>query len=112
MDIEFYRKYALQKKGATECTPFGDSVLVYKVNNKIFMMMDFEEPPELSLKCDPELAAELRERYSAVKPAFHMNKIHWNNVILDGEVHSRDVLKMIDHSYELIAKPLKQKKTK
>ncbi len=112
MDIEFFRQYALQKKGAVECTPFGDSVLVYKADNKIFMMMNFKTPPEISLKCDPELAAELRERYSAVKPAYHMNKTHWNMVTLDGEVHSREVLKMIDHSYELIVKPLKRKKTK
>ncbi len=112
MDIEFFRQYALSKEDALECTPFGDDVLVYKVNNKIFMMMNFENPPEISLKCEPELAIELRERYSSVRPAYHMNKMHWNTITLDGEVHSGEILKMIDHSYELIKKPLKRKKTK
>ena len=112
MDIEFFREYALKKKGVTESQPFGDEVIVYKVINKIFMMMNFEIPFQLCLKCNPELAIEFREKYSAVKPAFHMNKTHWNNVDADGTVPVKEMLEMIDHSYELVvSKFTKKEKT-
>jgi len=109
MDIEFFREYALKKKGATECQPFGDNVIVYKVVNKIFMMMDFETPFKISLKCDPELAIELRERHYAIRPAFHMNNKHWNMIDVDGSVNLNDILIMIDHSYELVVNKLTKK---
>ena len=112
MDIEYFREYALKKENSLECTPFGDDILVYKTGGKIFMMMNFNVPPEISLKCNPEYAVELREKYNSVMPAYHMNKKHWNMIILDGEVSSRETLKMIDHSYELIKKHLKKEKQK
>ena len=102
MDIEFFREYALKKKCVSEGQPFGDDVIVYKVLNKVFMLMNFETPFQISLKCDPELAIELRERYPAVKPAYHMNKTHWNTIDIDGFVPLKEILEMIDHSYELI----------
>jgi predicted DNA-binding protein (MmcQ/YjbR family) len=73
------------------------------------MMMNFETPFQLSLKCDPELAIELRERYSAVKAAYHMNKTHWNTVDADGSIPLKEMLKMIDHSYELIVSKFSKK---
>ena len=109
MDIEYFRKYALKKKGVTESQPFGDDVIVYKVINKIFMMMNFETPFQLSLKCDPELAIDLRERYPAVKAAYHMNKTHWNTVDADGSIPLKEMIEMIDHSYELIVNKFTKK---
>jgi len=106
MDIETLREYALSKNAVTEETPFGDDVLVYKVSGKIFMMMNFETPFEVSLKCNPELAVEYREHYESVNPGFHMNKTHWNTVTSNGDVNLTLMKKMIDHSYELIVETL------
>ena len=104
MDIEFFRGYTLKKKGVTEGFPFGESVLVFKVLGKIFMMINFETPFQINLKCDPELAIELRERFNSVIPGYHMNKKHWNTVIADGNVPIKEILKMIDHSYDIVIK--------
>jgi predicted DNA-binding protein (MmcQ/YjbR family) len=109
MDIEFYREYALKKKGTTDGFPFGESVLVFKVMDKMFMLMNFETPFQISLKCEPELAVELRERYQSVEPAYHMNKTHWNMVTVDGSVPVKEILGMIDHSYDLVSKSLTKK---
>lgn len=109
MDIEFFREYALKKKATTESQPFGEDVIVYKVAGKIFMMMNFETPFQISLKCDPELAIELRERYYAVRPAYHMNNKHWNMIDMDGSVPVKEILKMIDHSYELVVSKFTKK---
>ena len=109
MDIEFFREYVLKKKCVNEGQPFGDDVIVYKVLNKIFMMMNFETPFQISLKCDPELAIELRERYNSIKPAYHMNNKHWNMVDVDGSVPLKEILEMIDHSYELVVNKFSEK---
>jgi len=108
MDFEFFREYALNKKHVIEGFPFGEEVLVFKVMNKIFMLMNFETPFQISLKCDPELAVELRERYVSVAPAFHMNKTHWNTVTVDGSIPAQEIQKMIEHSYELIVSGFKK----
>lgn len=109
MDLEFFREYALKKKAANESQPFGDDVIVYKVLNKIFMMMNFETPFQISLKCDPELAIDLRERYTSIRPAFHMNNKHWNMIDVDGSVPPKEILEMIDHSYELVVNKFTKK---
>lgn len=109
MDLEFFREYALKKTAAAESQPFGDDVLVYKTAGKIFMMMNFETPFQISVKCNPELAIELRERYPAVKPAYHMNNKHWNMIDADGSVPLNEMLKMIDHSYELVVRKFTKK---
>ncbi len=109
MDIEFFRKYVLKKKHVSEGQPFGDDVIVYKVLNKVFMLMNFETPFQISLKCDPELAIELRERYNAIKPAYHMNKTHWNTIDVDSSVPLKVILEMIDHSYYLVIKKFTKK---
>ena len=109
MDIEYFREYVLKKKAVNEGQPFGDDVIVYKVLNKMFMMMNFEIPLNISLKCDPELGIDLRERYEAVTPAFHMNKTHWNDVVVDGTIPLQEILKMIDHSYDLVVNKFSKK---
>lgn len=110
MDFDSIREYALKKEYVTESQPFGNDVLVFKVKGKIFLMMNFEIPFELSLKCDPELAMEYRERYNAIRPGYHMNKVHWNTVVIDGSLKPDLVLGMIDHSYGLIIKGLPKSK--
>jgi predicted DNA-binding protein (MmcQ/YjbR family) len=103
MDIVTLRDYCISKKGAGESFPFGDDTLVFKVNDKIFALVNLDGGLSINLKCDPALAIELRERYSAVSAGYHMNKKHWNTVLLDGSVPDKEVFSWIDHSYNLIA---------
>jgi len=92
----------LSLPGAAEDYPFGDEVTVFKVAGKMFALLLDAEPPRLTLKCDPNLALALRERYPAVVPGYHSNKRHWNTVDLDGSVPERELFEMIEHSYELV----------
>ena len=112
MNVEELREYCLSKKAVTESFPFDDVSLVMKVVDKMFALIALDSHPTLiALKCDPERAIELRERYSAVIPAWHFNKKHWNNVIMDGSVSEKEVKEWIDHSYDLVVKGLtKQQK--
>jgi predicted DNA-binding protein (MmcQ/YjbR family) len=103
MDIETLRDYCISKKGSRETFPFGDDTLVFKVKEKIFALVNLDGDLSINLKCDPVLAIDLRERYSSVTPGYHMNKKHWNTVLLDGSVPDKEVLSWIDHSYDLIA---------
>jgi predicted DNA-binding protein (MmcQ/YjbR family) len=103
MNIEILREYCISKKGATESFPFGEETLVFKVTGKIFALVNLDGDLSINLKCDPVLAIDLRERYSAVTPGYHMNKKHWNTVLLDGSVPDKEVFSWIDHSYNLIA---------
>ncbi len=103
MDIETLREYCISKKGATESFPFGEDTLVFKTSGKIFALVNLDGDLSINLKCDPALALELRERHSAVTPGYHMNKKHWNTVMLDGSVPDKEVFSWIDHSYDLIA---------
>lgn len=109
MDLETVRTYCFQKKGVTEDLPFGEDVLALRVMNKIFALIPMDSVPlRINLKCDPELAIELRDRFEGVLPAYHQNKKHWNTVMLDGSIPDNDVRGMIDHSYELVVKGLKK----
>ncbi len=110
MNLDAIREYALKKRHVTECQPFGDDTLVYKVMDKIFMLMSIEVPVQVNLKCDPELAIELREQYESVTPGYHMNKTHWNTVILDNTIPPKEILKMVDNSYNFIVKAFPKKK--
>lgn len=93
--------------GAVEDYPFGDDVAVFKVGGKMFALVALAgEPGSVSLKCDPEWALELRARYEAVGPGYHLNKRHWNTVELDGTVNDAALRAMIDHSYELVVSGL------
>lgn len=104
MDIETLREYCLGKRGAREGMPFGEDVLVFYVLNKIFALIALERfPLAVNLKCEPARAIELREEYACVQPAYHMNKKHWNTIILDGELTDAKMCELIDHSYDLVA---------
>ena len=83
--------------------------MVFKVGGKIFAITSFGLPLSVNLKCDPELAIELRERYDDVEPGYHMNKKHWNTVNFNGHISDNELKKMIDHSYELVVKGLSSK---
>jgi predicted DNA-binding protein (MmcQ/YjbR family) len=105
MDLPDLIAHCLAKPGAEETTPFGPDHLVYKVGGKIFGLTSPDDfPPRVNLKCDPERALELRDRYDAIIPGYHMNKRHWNTLILDGSLPDKLIRELIDHSYLLVAK--------
>lgn len=107
MDIETIKNYCAGKKGVTSDYPFDSETLVYRVMGKIFVLIPVEaSPPSMNLKCDPTRAEILRQTYPAVTPGYHMNKRHWNTVVLDGSVPDDEVFDMVDHSYDLIVKSL------
>jgi predicted DNA-binding protein (MmcQ/YjbR family) len=107
VNYEEIREYCLSKPGVTEGFPFNDTALVFKVAGKMFALLDLSEDSRgISLKCDPELAIELREQHPEVTPAYHFNKTHWNGIRLDGGVTSDQLKEWIDHSYTLVADSL------
>jgi predicted DNA-binding protein (MmcQ/YjbR family) len=113
MDLETLRKYCLEKNRTTESFPFGESTLVFKVSGKMFLLIGLDNLPlQFNVKCDPEKAEMLREEYSSVIPAFHMNKKHWNTIILNGQLTTKQIREMIDESYALVVRslPLKERK--
>jgi predicted DNA-binding protein (MmcQ/YjbR family) len=101
MDIEEFRLYCLSKTDTAEECPFGPDTLVFKVKGKIFALCSIDEFGDVNLKCDPEKAVTLREQYEQVKPGYHMNKVHWNTVTLEGLPKSF-IKELIDHSYDLV----------
>jgi len=104
MNIETLRDYCLSKPGAEETLPFGPDTLVYKVSGKVFLLVGLDsEDLRFNVKCDPDKAIELRDEYSCVLPGFHMNKKHWNTVVVDGSVSNALLKEWIDHSYTLVA---------
>src|SRR5438093_9105889 len=113
MDLEIFREYCLSKLAAIESTPFGEDVLVFKVAGKIFALASLNEVPvRANLKCDPDLALELRDRYEQVRPGYHMNKKHWNTVELDSGIPDTELRQMIDHSYDLVVGNLPKSKAR
>ena len=113
MDLAQFREYCLGKACATEGMPFGPDVLVFKIGGKMFALAALDEMPTIvNLKCDPDLALELRDRYEEVTPGYHMNKRHWNSVEIAGGIPDAALRKMIDHSYELVIKRLPKPRAK
>ena len=106
MNIESLRDYVLQKPFVTEGFPFGETVIVFKVKEKVFLLVPLDtEQFQFNVKCDPDKAIELREEYpDSISPGFHMNKKHWNTVIVDGRLSSKLILEMVDDSYKLAGK--------
>ena len=91
------------KPGSVEDYPFGDEVAVFKVAGRMFALVSLGPAPgSVSLKCDPGLAADLRRRYAAITPGYHLNKRHWNTVALDGSLPDQEVLELVNHSYDLV----------
>ena len=111
MNIEEFRTYCLSKKGVTESFPFGEDTLVFKVMEKVFALAGLDaHPATANLKCDPEKALELREEYDGqILPGYHMNKKHWNTVEIEGNLPTKLILELIDHSYDLVVKSLTKK---
>ena len=108
MNVEELRAFALSLTGVTESFPFGEDTLVFKTNEKIFLLVSLSSPVlQFNVKCDPEQAIELREQYSAVLPGYHMNKKHWNTIIADGSIRNSQLLDFVHTSYKLVAKKKK-----
>ena len=109
MDLQEFRKYCGKKKGVTEAFPFDEETLVIKVGSKMFALTDIKSKEfSINLKCDPMLSQALRQEYSAIKPGYHMNKVHWNTILIDGTVAVEKILFLIDLSYDLVVKGLKK----
>ena len=109
MNVEDYRDYCLKKPGVTEGFPFGEQTIVFKVMNKMFSLTGVENFVRINLKCDPELAIELREEFHSIKPGFHMNKKHWNTIENEGDVTDKKIFELTDLSYNLVVKKLTKK---
>jgi predicted DNA-binding protein (MmcQ/YjbR family) len=113
MNIEQYRDYCIRKKGVTEHFPFDEDTLVFKVMGKMFALTSLKKWEEgdhsINLKCDPDWGEELRAKYEAIVPGYHMSKIHWNTVAVNSDVPLEMVLKLIDHSYDLVVAGLTKK---
>ena len=110
MNIESLREYCLSKPGAEETLPFGPDTLVFKVDGKVFLLVGLDdEQLSFNVKCDPDKAIELREEYACVLPGYHMNKKHWNTIVVDGSVASKQLKEWIDWSYKLVSQKKKKK---
>lgn len=109
METEEIRLYCLAKNGVTESLPFDEETLVFKVGNKIFLLISLEKMPvTFSAKADPERSEELREHYPQIAGAYHMNKTHWNSVVCEG-LSVGLIKELIDHSYQLVFNALPKK---
>ena len=110
MNIETLQRYCVSKNGVEESFPFGPDTLVFKVGGKLFLLAALDAAPlQFNVKCDPEIALQLREQYKCVQPGYHMNKTHWNTVIVDGTIPEKSLLQWIDSSYNLVVKSLPKK---
>ncbi len=109
MDIEQFRNFCLALPYTTESFPFDSNVLAFKVKEKLFALTNIEAFETINLKCDPEQAILLREKYSDVVPGYHMNKKHWNTIRINASVKDKDVLKWVIDSYKLVVNSLPKK---
>lgn len=111
MNIEEFREYCINKKGVEETLPFGPDTLVFKVMGKMFAITGLDNPDfSVNLKCMPQYAEELRDKYISIIPGYHMNKVHWNTVeIYKNEVPNELILELIDLSYNLVVDKLPKK---
>jgi predicted DNA-binding protein (MmcQ/YjbR family) len=110
MNAEALRQYCLSKNGAEEGFPFGETTLVFKVMGKIFLLVSLDAVPlQFNAKCDPDKAIELRAQHDAIQPGYHMNKKHWNTIVVNGTIPQRLLKEMINDSYDLIIQSLSGK---
>ncbi|MFY7989421.1 MAG: MmcQ/YjbR family DNA-binding protein [Fluviicola sp.] len=109
MHLDTLLQLTLQLPGTEETFPFDKKTLVLKVGGKMYALVDVEEPTGVNLKCDPEHAIELRERYEGIQPGYHMNKKHWNTVDLTGSVDVQLIAELVRHSYDLVVQSLPKK---
>ena len=110
MNTEEIRDYCLSKNEVSESFPFDDTALVFKVLDKMFALVILSDDSRMNLKCNPELALELREKYPCVIPGYHMNKKHWNTIVLDGSVKRELLKEWIDHSYDTVVNGMTKSK--
>lgn len=106
MDVDILREYCLSKKLVTESFPFDESTLVFKVLDKMFMLMNLEGDLSINLKCDPAKTIEYREKFPAVQPGYHMSRKHWNTIYIDGSIPKQTIFQWIDDSYNLVVSGL------
>lgn len=109
MNVEEVRNYCISKKSVKESLPFDNFSLVFKVGDKIFAILSLDEVLSINLKCEPEKAIELRENYPSVLPGYHMNKLHWNTIMIDDTINDKNLCEWIDDSYDLIVKSFTKK---
>ena len=109
MDIETLRQYCLSKPAVTECFPFDETSLVFKVVDRMFLLVDLEHPAHASMKCNPDYAIELRDHYNGIEGAYHFNKKYWNQVALESDVPDQLIRQLIDHSYEEVVRKFTKK---
>ncbi len=110
MDYEQLKAYLLGKPDVREDYPFGPEAAVFKIKGKLFAILGTDKGiAKVNLKCDPEEALALRDIFEGVIPGYHMNKKHWNTVLLNGTVPSNEIERMVDNSYKLVFKGLKKK---
>lgn len=104
MNHKVVEDYLLSMPNAVREYPFGEGAAVYKVGDKMFAIMaEGKMPVSLSLKCDPELSVVLRDKYETVMPGYHLNKKHWNTLLLSGQLSWEEVQDLIRHSYDLVS---------
>lgn len=104
-NIETLRDYCLSLPGVEETFPFGDEVIVFKINHKIFLLLPLDtEGLQFNVKCDPDQAIELRAQYPCIQPGYHMNKKHWNTIYVDGSLTTTQLKQFVDDSYALVKK--------
>ena len=107
MEAAELRRWCLAQSGAVEDFPFGPEHSVFKVGGKMFALSTLERTPlEVSAKCEPELALQLRDTYTAIRPGYHLNKRHWNTITLDGSLSDQLVRELIADSYDLVVSAL------
>lgn len=106
MNIESVREYCLSLPHATEDFPFDETTLAFRIGGRIFAMIDLERTEWFVLKCNPDMAIELREKYAEIAPAWHMNKRHWNQINLFGYLSEELICSLIRHSYSLVVQKL------
>lgn len=109
MNIEEIRNYCLAKPGTEETLPFDEDTLVFKVMGKMFALISISDSGTINLKCEPEYAIELREKYEAIRPGWHMNKKHWNTVELTTGLSKKFISELIDHSYQQVVSNMPKK---
>ena len=110
MNIEDFRDYCIAKPGVTEELPFGPDTLVFKVMGKVFALTSLDSIEfRVNLKCDPDLAIQLREQFDFIQPGFHMNKKHWNTIYVNSPLSDTAFKRYIEHSYDLVVKSLPPK---
>lgn len=109
MNIEEFHQFCSSLEDVSESFPFDQKTLVFKVYSKMFALCDVDNFKSVNLKCDPERAIDLRENYASVLPGYHMSKVHWNTVEMNGDVENDLLKELILHSYDLVLKSVPKK---